>query len=224
MLVSPGHDPSSAGYTAPIEANLPASSDGLAEYTSNKFGGQMQGDLLYVSWVANELHRVKLSADGQSVVSDTLLATGLQNALDVAVAPDGTIFVAEYGSNKITYFKPNETPVSSISVTGIQPAAGTIAGGQSVTITGTNFTTTAETAVTIGGQALTNMVVQNSTTITGVTPPNTAGTKDVVVTNSIGTATLTGGYLYAVGGGTVPPVANAGQDQSTPIAHIDHAH
>jgi glucose/arabinose dehydrogenase len=220
----PGTDPSGGGYTAPIEANLPASSDGLAEYTSNKFGGQMQGDLLYVSWVANELHRVKLSADGQSVVSDTTLATALQNALDVVVAPDGTIFVAEYGANKITFFKPNETPVGSISVTSILPNAGTLAGGQSVVITGTNFTTTAETTATIGGQALTNMVVQNSTTITGVTPANTAGLKNVTVTNSIGTATLTNGYNYAAGGGTVPPVANAGDDLSTPIAHENHAH
>jgi glucose/arabinose dehydrogenase len=220
----PGTDPSGSGYTAPIEANLPASSDGLAEYTSARFGGQMQGDLLYVSWVENTLHRVKLSADGLSVVSDTTLATALQNALDVAVAPDGTIFVAEYGANRITYFKPDETPVSTVTVTGISPNAGTLAGGQAVTITGSNFTTTAETTATIGGLALSNMVVQNSTTITGITPPSTAGLKDVVVTNSIGTGTLTNGYNYAAGGGTIPPVANAGPDLSTPIAHENHAH
>lgn len=220
----PGTEASGGGYTAPIEANLPPSSDGLAEYTSNKFSGQMQGDLLYVSWVANELHRVKLSADGQSVLSDVVLASALQNALDVAVAPDGTIFVAEYGSSKITFFKPDETAVSSISVTAIQPNAGTLAGGQSVTITGTNFTTSAETSVTIGGQPVSNVVVQNSQTITGVTPPNTQGTKDVTVTNSIGTATLTGGYFYAAGGGTLPPVARAGPDQSAPATHLNAAH
>jgi glucose/arabinose dehydrogenase len=220
----PGTEASGGGYTAPIEANLPASSDGLAEYTSTKFGGQMQGDLLYAAWVNNELHRVKLSADGLSVVSDTTLATGLQMALDVAVGSDGTIYVAEYGANKITFFKPDEAPVFTITVGSITPNAGPLGGGQAVTITGTNFTASAETAVTIGGQPATNVVVQNSTTITATTPANTAGLKDVVVTNSIGTATLTGGYTYAAGGGTVPPVANAGPDQSTPIAHIDHAH
>ena len=46
-------------------ANLPASSDGMAEYTSGEFGGQMQGDLLYVAWVDSQLHRVKLSPDGR---------------------------------------------------------------------------------------------------------------------------------------------------------------
>jgi hypothetical protein len=174
--------------------------------------------------VNNELHRVKLSPDGLSVVSDTTLATGLQNALDVAVDPDGTIYVAEYGGNKITYFKPDETPVHVVTVTGITPSAGPVAGGQAVTITGTNFTTTAETTVTIGGQPLTDVVVQNSTTITGTTPPNTAGAKDVVVTNSVNTGMLLSGYTYATGGGTSPPVANAGPDQSTPIAHENHAH
>jgi hypothetical protein len=110
------------------------------------------------------------------------------------------------------------------TVTGINPNIGSVAGGAPVTITGTNFTTTAETTVTIGGQPLANKVVQNATTITGNTPPNTAGAKDVVVTNSNGTATLTGGFTYSAGGGTTPPVADAGPDWSGPIAHIDHAH
>ena len=46
---------------------------------------------------------------GVSVVSDTTLATGLTNALDVAVGSDGTIYVAEYGGNKVTFFKPDGT-------------------------------------------------------------------------------------------------------------------
>jgi glucose/arabinose dehydrogenase len=220
----PGTEASNGGYTGPIESNLPASSDGIAEYTSNKFGGQMQGDLLYAAWVNSELHRLKLSADGLSVVSDTTLASGLQNALDVAVDADGTIYVAEYGGNKITFFKPDETPVSAITVGSITQNAGPVSGGQAVTITGTNFTTSAETAVTIGGQAVTNVVVQNSTTITATTPANTVGAKDVVVANSIGTATLTGGYTYAAGGGTIPPVAKAGNDITAPVSHLNHAH
>jgi glucose/arabinose dehydrogenase len=217
-------EPSTADYTAPIEANLPASSDGLVEYTSGVFGGQMQGDLLYAAWVDSELHRVKLSPDGATVVSDTTLATGLTNALDVTVGSDGTIYVAEYGGNRVTFFQPDETPVSSIGVTSIFPAGGPTTGGQQVTITGSNFTTTVDTTATIGGAALTGLVVQNSTTITGTTPVGVVGAQDVTVTNSIGTATLAGGYTYTSGGGTIPPVANAGPDIVTPIAHIDHAH
>ena len=172
----------------------------------------------------SELHRVKLSADGRSVVSDTTLASGLTNALDVAVGADGTIYVAEYGGNRVEFFEPDESPVSSITVTGINPAGGPTVGGQQVTITGTNFTTSADTTASIGGTALTNVVVQNSTTLTGMTSSNTSGTKSITVTNSIGTATLANAYNYSSGGGTIPPVANAGDDVITPIAHIDHAH
>ncbi len=219
-----GTDPGTVDYTSPIEANLPASSDGMVEYKSSKFAGQMQGDLLYAAWVDSQLHRVKLSADGRSVVSDTTLATGLQNALSVAADADGTIYVAEYGANKITFLKPDESAVSAITVTAISPNAGPIAGAQPVSISGTNFTTAADTTVTIGGQAAASVVVQNSTTITALTPPNTSGLKGVTVTNSVGAATLANAYNYVVGGGTVPPVANAGQDISAPVSHANHGH
>ena len=211
-------------YNAPIEPNLPASSNGIAEYRSGVFGGQMQGDLLYAAWVDSQLHRVKLSPDGSAVVSDTTLATGLTLALDVAVGGDGTIYVAEYGGSKVTFFKPDTSAVSSITVTGILPLGGPIGGGQHVTITGTNFTTSADTTVTLGGLPLTNVVVQNSGTLTATTPANSTGTKSLTVTNSIGTATLPSAYNYSAGGGTVPPVARAGEDIITPIAHENHAH
>lgn len=219
----PGTEASGGGYTAPI-ALLPTSSNGIAEYTSGVFEGQMQGDLIYVAWVDSTMHRVELSGDGSSVVSDTTLAENLPNALDVAVQADGTIFVANWGGNSVEFFKPDETPATGISVTGIAPAGGPVAGGQFVTISGTNFTTTADTTANIGGAPITGLVVQNSTTITGFTSAGTAGLRDVVVTNSIGTGTLTNGYNYTTGGGTQPPVANAGPDWSGPIAHGDHAH
>ena len=219
-----GGEPSTAEYTAPI-ALLPPSSNGIAEYTSGVFDGQMQGDLVYVSWVENTLRRIRLNAGGTAAIEDLRLADQFVNPLDVVVGTDGTIYVAEWGGNKITYLKPDTTPASGVTVTGIQPAAGPTTGGQAVTITGTNFTTTADTSVaTIGGAPITNLTVQNSTTITGVTPAGAAGAAAVVITNSVGTGTLTPGYTYAEGGGTEPPVADAGADWSGPIAHNDHAH
>ncbi len=219
-----GTDPSGSGYTAPIGL-LGPSSDGLAEYESGAFGGQMQGDLVYVGWVENDLHRVELSGDGSAVTSNTTLANGFVNPLDVVVGTDGTIYVAEWGGNKITFMQPNQTPVTSMTVTNIFPAGGPLTGGQAVTITGTNFTV-GDTSVTLSGTALTNVVVQNSTTITGVTPAAGLGPKDVIVTSLsyASPATLVAGYTYSAGGGIYAPIAAAGDDVSTPLAHEIHAH
>jgi alpha-tubulin suppressor-like RCC1 family protein len=85
------------------------------------------------------------------------------------------------GSDSIA---PNEPPTNEPpTVTSISPAIGPLAGGTSVTITGTNFIDI--TDVTIGGIAVGNRTVVNSTQITGTTPTGTsAGGRDVVVNSS----------------------------------------
>lgn len=165
---------------------------------------------------------MKLSGDGSSVVFDVTLASNLTNALDVTVGSDGTIYVAEWGSSRITYFKPDTAVAGGPTVTGITPNQGPISGGQAVTVTGTNFAD--DTVITIGGQPLANALTQNSTTITGTTPSNTAGAKDVVATHGANTFTLAGAYTFVGGGGPVPPVASAGPDTSAPVSHENHGH
>ncbi|MGA2122555.1 MAG: IPT/TIG domain-containing protein [Methanoregula sp.] len=83
------------------------------------------------------------------------------------------------------------------TATGITPSAGPVTGGQSVTITGTNFITGPPLGVTVGGNAATSVVVVNPTTITATTPAGTAGSQPVVVTIGDGqTATVSGTYTY----------------------------
>ena len=77
----------------------------------------------------------------------------------------------------------------------ITPASGSVTGGTSVTITGTDFT--AGATVTIGGIAATSVTVVDSATITATTGAHAAGAVDVVVTNpDAQNDTLTGGYTY----------------------------
>ena len=71
---------------------------------------------------------------------------------------------------------------SAPSVASVAPSDGPIAGGTSVTITGTGFTTTPDTTVTCGGTSAANMVVVNATMITCDTPAHASGAVDVVVT------------------------------------------
>ena len=64
----------------------------------------------------------------------------------------------------------------------VTPARGPIAGGTTVTITGTDFA--APMSATFGGTPATSVVVVNSTTLTCITPPHAKGDVNVVVTQT----------------------------------------
>ena len=107
---------SGVDFTAPI-LTLPAhcSCDGIAEYTSSQFGGAMQGDLLIAQFVLGNVLRVTLSGDGQSVVANATLQSGLNNPLDVTVGPTGVIYIAQFGAGEISYLDPVPKPVGGVT-------------------------------------------------------------------------------------------------------------
>jgi glucose/arabinose dehydrogenase len=119
----PPSEPSSDVYTAPL-AILPnhCSCDGLAEYTSDAFGGQMQGDLIYAEWSAGRVSRLQLADGGESYIAEpTPLSGAFASPLDVVVAPNGTIYVAEYSGDVVSYLAPvgsPATPTPSATSTG----------------------------------------------------------------------------------------------------------
>lgn len=112
-----GLDGSGVDWTGPIDL-LPISSNGLAEYTSAEFGGKLAGDLFYVSFNDGLLGRIVLSPDGTSVVSNTTFASSFVLPLDIAVDTDGTLYIAEFAGNQITFMQPNPPPVGGASLDG----------------------------------------------------------------------------------------------------------
>ncbi len=106
--------------------------------------------------------------------------------VDVEVAND-------FGSDTLPgAFRFNAAP----EVSDVAPGHGATAGGTSVTITGSGFTDTADTAVTFGGAEAVNVIVVNQSTITCETPARVAGSADVIVANRNGTGILDGGFVY----------------------------
>jgi hypothetical protein len=104
-------------------------------------------------------------------------------------------------TNGYTYTSSNPAP----TVTAISPNSGTTTGATAVTISGTGFL--AGASVSIGGSPATNVNVTSSTSITATTPAHSAGTVNVVVTNTDGrSGTLTSGYTY-----TSPPAPTVTQ-------------
>jgi len=101
--------------------NLGSSSNGLVEYTSDAFGGGLQGSLIVTQFNGN-ITLLNLSDDGTSieplidptenneVIDDDgifPIATGESSPLDVTTGPDGTVWVAEFGDNNINIFAPS---------------------------------------------------------------------------------------------------------------------
>ncbi|MFA6037763.1 MAG: IPT/TIG domain-containing protein [Legionellales bacterium] len=89
------------------------------------------------------------------------------------------------------------TYVAAPTVTVVAPNAGPLAGGNSVVLTGTNFT--GATAVKFGMVAATSFTVNSATKITAVAPAGTAGTVNITVTTVGGTSATSAAnqYTYA---------------------------
>lgn len=90
----------------------------------------------------------------------------------------------------------NVTAAQAFSVVSVNPTWGPVAGGQTLTLTGTGFAS--GMTVTVGGVACTGVSVTNTTTATCQTGVATAvGRGTVTATLAADNASLTDGYFYA---------------------------
>lgn len=80
------------------------------------------------------------------------------------------------------------------TITSVSPSTGPTYGGTSITITGADLSNVFR--VRVGGVDVTNLTVVNSTTITAIVSPGTAGAKTVTVYSPDGAAKLAGGFTY----------------------------
>ncbi|CAM5477469.1 IPT/TIG domain-containing protein [Streptomyces aurantiogriseus] len=127
-----------------------------------------------------------------TVVSDSQLTVTVPAGL--AAGPVGVSVTTAGGTNNgLSY-----TYVDNPTIGTISPNSGSTSGGTAVTITGTNLDSTE--SVTFDGAPAPFSVI-NSTTLSAVTPPGTAGAVDVVVTNPSGSDTEVGGFTYVTGPG-----------------------
>tara|TARA_B100000900_G_scaffold312821_1_gene271622 strand:- start:294 stop:3647 length:3354 start_codon:yes stop_codon:yes gene_type:complete len=101
----------------------------------------------------------------------------------------------QYNLNTNAWASIDSPPlISSLAYAGSATAADP-AGGETITLTGSNFQ--AGATVTVGGTSASSVAVPSTTSITFTTPAKTAGDYDVVVTNANGlAATLSNGISY----------------------------
>jgi hypothetical protein len=143
-----------------------------------------------------------------------------QNVIFLMDNTTGAAAITESSPGVITYLKLIDTPVTAAqiptlqteacssviapTITGINPASGPVAGGTSVTITGSLFT--GATAVKFGANNASAFTVNSDTQITATSPPGAAGVVDVTVTTANGTSAIGAGdqFTYAAAGGGPP--------------------
>ncbi|REJ96181.1 MAG: hypothetical protein DWQ34_04640 [Planctomycetota bacterium] len=147
-----------------------------------------------------------ISAIGVTISSSTSIScvtpANIPGGCDVQVTnPDGQ-FATQAGG--FVYTSP---PPLIPAITSVTPNSGPMAGGTSVTITGSAFA--AGATVKFAGIPATGVTVSSSTSISCVTPANMPGGCDVQVTNPDGQfATQAGGFVYTSPPPLIPTIAS----------------
>ena len=184
------------GTTSATEMNLEdCSGCGLQGWgwQDNGWGVGVFGPPIRFQTTGTHTLRIQVREDGLSIDQIVLSPQTYMNAAPGALKNDSTILPKSSGGGT------NPAPV----VSSVNPSSGSTLGGTSITITGTGFL--ANATVSVGGNAATSVSVVNSTSITALTPAHSAGSVNVVVTNTDNqSGTKTNGFTYVTPQATVP--------------------
>lgn len=193
------NETSDESYTAPIGV-LPASSDGLCEFETDHFAGQLRGNLIIGRW-KGELYNVKLTNNGLATekgLSDYPPVLIEEGALDIVQGPDGTLFTAAHSINAIKFYAPDEEEARSeiLNIKSVFPRRGPEQGGSTLTIYGDNLYLGGFPSVTVGGKACAVQNPSDDSTITCTLPQGNPGSADIVVTSGLKSNVFHNGYRF----------------------------
>ncbi len=125
-------------------------------------------------------------------------------------------FTLVAGANAVAFLNSWSATAVRPAVTAVSPASGPVAGGTSVTITGSGFS--GASAVTFGSHAASSYTVVSDTKITAVAPASTAGTQDVTVAGPGGTSVAGAADHYTYTASCTSPVVTGVSPSSGPAA------
>lgn len=173
------HYPSSA--VQPLIGDIKSSTNGIIEYRSNTFGGDIKGNL-YLSKFSVQtdglVAQVKLSADGKKQVAYAPNFLGF-SGLSLIEGPRGELVMPRVYQGEIVVAKPSY-PVPKVTfMLGVMPRQGPASGGTKVLISGHNFGNSPQ--ATFGGKKCTNVVSIDNESFTCITPSQSKNQKVPVV-------------------------------------------
>lgn len=93
-----------SGTRAPTALFPPhASADGLAFYEGNQFPAEYKDNAFVPTFHRGEIYRVQLAKapSGDYLANVSMFANGFSNPLDIAMGPDGSMYIADWGDSAI---------------------------------------------------------------------------------------------------------------------------
>jgi len=188
-------------YTPPI-AELPSSKNGIDEYRSTAFGGDLRGALLVQEW-NGFLSAVKLTSDGRKADYVIKQVFGTQRGLDVLTGPGGAIVVPDYSGGGVYVSVPDDKAVTGMVAYDVFPWRAPASGNFNFVIGGKGFGSVADTSVRFGNLPATITSV-TSRRIKGVIPANdnpTAAFLPVQVQSGGRVAAIPEGFRFLLNSG-----------------------
>jgi len=155
--------------------------------------------------------------DDSGTVKVSRTVTGLTLGATYYFAVTATNSVGTSVGATVEFTMPTANAPSP-TITAVAPPTGDAAGGESIVITGTNFSTAGiGVSVEIGGNPAT-VTSLTSTSITVTTPPGVVGPADIVVSNNDGQAVrATGLFAYTSPSYSVTYAGNGSTGGSVPV-------
>jgi hypothetical protein len=162
---------------APVVTGITPSTGTALGGTTVTITGRGFTNVVYVSFGGDAAQSFTINSD--TSITAVSPAPNSDGTVDVTVQTLASGWSATSPADQFTYADPPPT------VTGVLPSTGSTAGGTTVTITGTGFTSAYD--VSFGGISA-SFTVNSDTLITAVTPAGTAGAVDVTVSAFGGTS------------------------------------
>ena len=178
---------------------MESSINGIIDYHANYFNGKLRGNLITAKY-NDELYRVVLNAEGTGSISHPTVGGKKlfgDRGLDLTLAPDGTIIEARYASSAVSFQKPIEKTSTALKVLSVFPYRGRSTGGNTLTIYGINFTTSA--VVAVQQRRCTSQIVISTNEIRCVLPGGAPALVDIVVMQGLEKSIFQKGYRYITG-------------------------
>ncbi|MDA8186231.1 MAG: IPT/TIG domain-containing protein [Actinomycetota bacterium] len=193
MLTSSGADSLGASGSLSVDITGGTAGSGYSQLSSSgavTVGGNID--------VTGDTYAAPYGTTFDIVVGSSVSGTFANAANGSILTVDNRKLQVDYSATTVTLTDVTNPPPplnNPPTVSAVNPASGPVAGGTSVTITGTNLTGAA--LVHFGTSAATSLTVVSGTEITATSPAGSAGTVDVTVTTPSGTSATSSSDQFA---------------------------